>query len=447
MKSTVETLESTKVKLSVEVSYAELEPAIKEAYKVIGSQISIPGFRKGKVPAAIIDQRIGKEAVLDQALNDAIPNFYRDAVVENEISPMASPAIDVTQVPLDGKDLHFTAEVSVRPTLELPVLEEITITVPAAEVSEDDVTKRVDQLRDRFGSLVGVDRPAADGDYVVLDLSAKVGDPEVDSVSGISYQLGTKNLLDGLDEALLGLSADEETTFETKLAGGEHAGEEAQVTVKATAVKVRELPELDDDFAQLASEFDTVEELLADLRTQAESEADSGRAVTARDSLLNTLLTTVEIPVPTDIVEDEVERHLAGEGREEDEVHRVGVREEATTALRNQILLDQLASELDVQISQEELLEYLIGASRRFGMAPNEFIQAVEEQGAISQMVGEVARSKALAVALRRVKLVDESGAEVDLSKFIGSDEDEQAAAEALVDAVAEAAEETGDQD
>lgn len=441
VKSAVETVEPTKVKLTVEVTYDELKPSIEHAYQHIAEQVTVPGFRKGKVPPRIIDQRVGRPAVIEHAVNEGLSGFYAEAVRENKLRPLGQPEVEVTKVPglVPGEDqgeLHFTAEVEVRPEITVPALDGLAITVDDLEVTDEDVQGRLDALRERFGTLVGVDRPAAEGDFVVLDLVAAIDGEQVDSVSGVSYQIGAGNMLEGLDEALTGLSAGESTTFETALAGGEHAGETAQVTVSATTVKERQLPDADDDFAQLASEFDTLDELTADLREQAGRIKASNQAVQARDLLLEQLLAGTEIPVPSGVVEAEVHRHLEGEGRLEDDEHRAEVGEQATTALRNQILLDTLAEQLEIKISQQELLDYLVSASRQYGMDPNTFIQTVDQQGQIPAMVAEVARSKALAVALRQVAVTDGKGQAVDLSEFIGSDEED--AAEAAADAAAE---------
>ncbi|MCB7136348.1 trigger factor [Cellulosimicrobium marinum] len=441
MKSAVETLDPTKVKLTVEVEYDELKPSIDHAYKHIAEQVNIPGFRKGKVPPRIIDQRVGRAAVLEHAVNDGLSGFYRQAVTESGIRPLGQPEVDVTEVPIDAEGpLKFSAEVEVRPELDLPELSSLELTVDAAEVTDEDVTERLDALRERFGTLVGVDRPAAEGDFVVIDLKAVIDGEEVDSVSGVSYQIGSGNMLEGLDEALTGLSADETTTFSAPLAGGEHEGKAAEVTVTATTVKQRDLPEADDDFAQLASEFDTLDELTADLREQVAGAKTSNQAVAARDALLDALNAAVEVPVPAGVVEAEVHRHLESEGRLEDDEHRAEVTEEATTAVKNQILLDTLAEQLEVKVAQNELLEYLVQASRQYGMDPNQFIQSLDQGGQIPAMVGEVARSKSLAVALRQIEVKDSAGNVVDLSEFIGSDE-EDAAEEAPLDDSAETAE------
>ena len=449
MKSAVETLEPTKVKLTVEVTYDELRPSIAHAYEHIAEQVTVPGFRKGKVPPRIIDQRVGRPAVIEHAVNEGLGGFYAEAVRENKLRPMGQPEVEVTKVPglVAGEEegeLHFSAEVEVRPEITLPTLSEIALEVEGVEVTDEDVEGRLDALRERFGTLVGIDAPAAAGNFVVVDLVAKIGDEEVDSVSGVSYQIGSGNMLEGLDEALTGLSAGETTTFETELAGGEHAGEKALVTVTATTVKERQLPDADDDFAQLASEFDTLDELKEDLREQVARTKVSNQAVQARDLLVEKLVADTEIPVPSGVVEAEVHRHLESEGRLEDDEHRAEVTEQAQTALRNQILLDTLAEQLEVKVSQQELVEYLVQASRQYGMDPNTFIKTLDEGGQIPAMVAEVARSKSIAVALRQVTITDPSGAAVDLSDFIGSDE-EDAAQTALEDAATEAAE--GDED
>jgi trigger factor len=433
VKSAVETVEPTRVKLAVEVTYDELKPSLDAAYKTIAQQVTVPGFRKGKVPPRIIDQRVGRAAVIEQAVNDALPNLYREAVSQSGIRPLGQPSVEVTEIPDvkgTGGQLTFTAEVDVRPEIELPDLSEITVTVPSSEVSDDDVQARLSTLRERFGTLVGVDRPAADGDFVVLDLAATVEDEEVDSVSGVSYQIGSGNMLEGLDEALTGLSAGETRTFEAPLAGGEHAGEVARITVTPTAVKQRDLPEADDEFAQLASEFDTIDDLLEDLRSQAEVGKRGEQFATAREALLEALLERVEFPLPTGVIDAEVEHHLESEGRLEDDVHREEVRTEATETLRKQLMLDALGERLQVSVGQGELVEFLLHSAQQYNLDAQTFISQADQAGQIPAFVAELARSKAVAFALRDVAVVDEAGQPVDLTSVIGSAE--QDAEEAL---------------
>lgn len=448
MKSAVETVEPTRVKLAVEVSYEELKPNLDAAYKEIAQQVTIPGFRKGKVPPRIIDQRVGRAAVIEQAVNSGLPDFYRQAVTQAGISPLGQPSVEVTEVPDvtgAGGQLAFTAEVDVRPEIVLPELSTLTVTVESADVTDEDVQERLRGLQERFGSLVGVDRPAAHGDFVVLDLSATVGDEEVDTVSGISYEIGSGNMLEGLDDALVGLSAEEETSFEAPLAGGEHAGEIATISVRATAVKQRDLPAADDDFAQMASEFDTIDELLEDLRSQAATGKRADQAAQAREALLAALLERVDFPLPAAVVEAEVEHHLEGESRQDDDAHREEVRVEATEALRQQLLFDALAESLEVSVGQQELIEFLLRSAQQYNVDPQTFVQRADQAGQIPAFVAELARSKATALALRQVTVVDGAGASVDLSAVIGSDEEdaarEAAAREAAVEQAVAAAE------
>lgn len=449
MKSAVETVEPTRVKLAVEVPYEELQPSLDAAYKAIGQQVTVPGFRKGKVPPRIIDQRIGRAAVIEQAVNDALPTLYRQAVSETGIRPLGQPSVEVTEVPDvrgPGGQLTFTAEVDVRPEIELPDLTELTVTVSGAEVSDEDVEARLLSLRERFGTLVGVDRPAADGDFVTLDLSATIGDDEVDSVSGVSYQIGSGNMLEGLDEALVGLSPGETRTFDAPLAGGERAGEVARITVTPTAVKQRDLPAADDEFAQLASEFDTIDELQADLRSQAESGKQADLAGEARDALVAALLQRVDFPLPASVIEAEVEHHLEGENRQDDDTHREEVRAQTADSLRQQLLFDALAERLGVSVGQQELIEFLLRSAQQYNLDPQTFISQADQTGQIPMFVAEVARSKATLLALRQVQVVDSQGEPVDLTPIIGSAEEDAVRAAAAEAAMAAAeSEEAGE--
>jgi trigger factor len=419
VKSAVETLNPTRVKLTVEVPFEELKPSLDAAYKTIASQISVPGFRQGKVPARIIDQRVGRGAVLQEAVNDALPKFYGQAVEENKVRPLGQPELDVTEVPAeDGQELKFTIEVDVRPEITLPDYEGLAIEVDEVAASDEDVEERLTSLRQRFGTLTGVDREAQTGDFVSIDLTATIGEDEIDAVKGISYEIGTGNMLDGLDEALVGMKAEETKTFTAPLAGGDREGEDAEITVTVQSVKERVLPELDDDFAQLASEFDTLEELKADVTAQAERAKKFEQGVQARDKVLEHLLDNTEIPVPDALVEAEVHSHLENENRLEDEEHRAEVQESARKALRAQFLLDAIVEKEEVSVGQPELIEYLVMSASQYGMDPNEFAKAVDEAGQIPAMVAEVARRKALATVLEKAAVKDTAGNEVDLNEL-----------------------------
>jgi trigger factor len=443
VKTTVEKLSPTRTKLTISVTPEELKPSITHAYGHIAEQVNIPGFRKGKVPPAIIDQRVGKAAVLEHAVNEGLDGFYRQAIEENDVKALGRPQADITEWPNESDfsgDLLLTIEVDVRPEVALPKYDDVKITVDAAEVTDADVEQELDNLRSRFGTLVTVDRPAKTGDFAQIDLVAKIGDEEVDTANSISYEIGSGELIEGIDEALDTLTAGETTTFSAPLMGGDHEGEAAEITVTLTAVKERELPDADDDFAQIASEFDTIGELKDSLREQAARAKTFGQGTSARDQLVEKLLELVEIPVPPQLVEDEVHRHLEQENRLEDDVHRAEVTESSEKTFRTQILLDEVAQAENVKVSQDELTQYLIQGAAQYGMDPNEFVKILSENGQIPSMVGEVARNKALAIVLGKATVTDSNGNKVDLSEFTALPDDEEEG-ESVFDEVVETAE------
>ena len=434
MKTTVEKLSPTRVKLAIAVTPEELKPSITHAYGHIAEQMNVPGFRKGKVPPAIIDQRVGKGAVIEHAVNEGLDGFFRKALEENELRPLGRPQADIVEWPNEkdfSGDLLVNIEVDVRPEITLPAYEGLKLTVDAQEAGEADVQDELDRIRARFGTLVTVDRPAKTGDFAQLDLVAKINDAEVDRASGVSYEIGSGELLTGIDEALDSLTAGETTTFTSPLLGGEHEGEDAEVSVTVKAVKERELPEADDDFAQIASEFDTIAELRDSLRESVEQQGVFTQASAARDKLVETLLEQIDIPVPPQLIEDEVHNHLEGEGRLEDDEHRAEVTEASTKQFRTQVLLDSIAENANVQVSQDELSQYLIQSAAQYGMAPQEFVEALQSQNQLPVLVGEVARNKALAVALGKVTVVDSNGKAVDLTGFVATEDEAEDADEA----------------
>jgi len=437
VKTTVEKLSPTRVKLSISVTPEELKPSIDHAYEHIGSQVNIPGFRKGKVPPPLIDQRVGREEVLNHAVSDGLDTFFRQAVQDEKIRTLGRPEADIAEWPnlkdFSG-DLLVTVEVDVRPEFDLPDYDGLALTVEEAKVSADDIKTELDNLRSRFGTLVTVDRPAKKGDFAQLDLVAKIGDNEVDTANSISYEVGSGELIEGIDEALDGLSADETTVFESKLLGGDNEGETAEITVSLLAVKERELPEADDDFAQIASQFDTIKELKADLKEQLAKSKVFGQGVEARDKVVDELLKGVEIPVPAKLVEDEVHRHLENEKRLEDDEHRAEVTESSEKTFRTQILLDAVVEKEEIKVSQDELTQYLIQGAAQYGMEPGEFIQTLDKNGQIPSMVAEVARNKALAVVLSKAKVVDTKGKTVDLTEFTAGFDDSETADEDFFD-------------
>lgn len=424
MKTTIEKLSPTRVKLSIAVTPEDLKPSITHAYEHIAEQVAIPGFRKGKVPPPIIDQRVGRGEVLQHAVNESLDRFYRQAISEEKVRAVGRPQADIAQLPEIkdwSGDLVIEVEVDVRPEFDIPKYDQLKLEVDEAKVSADDVNQELETLRTRFGTLVTVDRPAQKGDFVTLDLNATIDGIEVDSASNLSYEVGSGELLEGMDDAVESLTAGESTSFESSLLGGDREGEVALISVTVEAVKVRELPALDDDFAQLASQFDTVKELKADIKEQAAKSKGFQQGAQARDLIVPALLEQVDFEVPQGIIDDEVHRHLEGEGRLEDDEHRAEVQEASLKAFRSQFLLDAIVEQEEIKVSQDELSMHLIRASQQYGMSPNDFVKTLDESGQIPAMVAEVARNKALAAVLAKAKVVDAKGKAVDVSEFVAA--------------------------
>ncbi|MBV9379220.1 MAG: trigger factor [Streptosporangiaceae bacterium] len=462
MKTAVEELSPTRVRLSVEVPFDELKPSLDKAYREVARQVRIPGFRPGRVPPPVIDRRVGRAAVLSQAVNDALPEFYSKAVQESDVLALGQPDVEITQLD-DGKEFTFTAEVEVRPKFELPDLATLTVTVDNAVVTPDEGEEYLNSLRERFASLRAAQRPAQSGDYTTIDLSASVdGKPVEDAqASGLSYEIGSGSLLDGLDDALIGMSAGESATFTSELAGGELAGREADVTVTVHSVKVKDLPELDDDFAQLASEFDTLGELRADTRRQLERMKRLQQAAQARDHALDALLASVDIPLPEGFVaheteharqnvDDQLERadstlaeYLAATGQTEEQFE-AGLEEQSRRSVKASLILDEIARQENLQVDQNELSYFIADQAQRMGVAPEQLARRLADAGQLGSAAAEVIRGKTLALITERVKVLDESGNEVDVKSILAPPEAEDTGAptaEAAEDAEPEDAE------
>ncbi|WP_121251997.1 trigger factor [Nocardioides ferulae] len=453
MKSAVETLSPTRAKLTVEVPFEELKPSLDAAYKQIAQQINVPGFRRGKVPPMVIDRQVGRGAVLDQAINDVLPKKYVEALQANDLQPLAQPEIEVTKFE-DNQTLEFTAEVEVRPEIELPDYDGLEAQVDDVTVTDEDVEEQVQSLRERFGTLVDVERAAAENDFVVLDLKAsKDGEVlEGAEVSGMSYQVGRGGMIDGLDEALTGMSAGEDKTFASQLVGGDLVGEEVQVEVTVSQVQEQQLPEVDDEFAQLASEFDTVEELTADVRERLGRGKRLEQAAEARDAVLEALLDKVEVPLPEHVVTDELnarrqnieqqlmmagitmEKFLEDEGQTIEEFE-ADLDRRVRDAVAAQFVLDEVAKKEEFGVSQQELSEHLVRRAQQSGQNPQEFANHMFEHNHIPELVQEVLRGKALARIVEAAVVKDASGNVVELKNLrpdgtIGEPEDEGAEAE-----------------
>ena len=459
MKTDVEELSPTRVKLTIEVPFEELKSSLDKAYREVARQVRVPGFRPGHVPPRVIDQRFGRGAVLEQAVNDAVPQFYGQALQDNDVLALGQPDLEITKLD-DGKELAFTAEVDVRPKFDIPDLGGMPVTVENAEVSPDDVEEYIGSLRERFASLKGVDRPVGEGDYVSIDLSASVdGEPVEDAqASGLSYEVGTGSLLDGLDEALAGMSAGDTKTFTAELAGGERAGQQADVTVTVHSVKVKELPELDDEFAQSASEFDTLGELRAGTRSQLERVKRMQQAAQARERALDALLAKIDVPLPESMVASEVE--MRGHSLDE-QLERAGATRDAyleasgltaeqlaadmdvaaKRSVKAGFVLDKLALQENLGVEQAELNNFVIEQAYRMGVQPDRLAKELADHGQIGSVVAEVLRAKALSLIAERATVTDEAGRPVDLQALAEEQAKQEAdEAEDALEAAAEAA-------
>jgi trigger factor len=452
VKSAVETLNPTRVRLTVEVPFEELKPSLDAAYRRIAAQVTVPGFRKGKVPPRIIDQRFGRAVVLEEAVNEALPQFYGQAVEQNSVKVLGQPEVDVTEFN-DGEELKFTAEVDVQPEVVLPEYEGLEVTVDDVALTDEEVEQQVQSLRDRFAVLASAQRPAQEGDFVTLDLVASKGGAEIDDAkaTGVSYEVGSGSMLDGLDDAVTGLSAGESTTFATKLLGGEHAGQDVEVAVTVSAVKEKQLPELDDDFAQTASEFDTLDELRADTRARTERMKKLELGSKARDKVLEAVLEKVDVPLPEGVVAAEIdhrkhslqhqleqagltrEAYLSAEGQSEEEFD-ADIEKRAREAIKAQFVLDAVAQKEQLSVAEGELSQHIMRRAMSVGLSPEQFAQEVVQSGQVGQLVSEVVRGKALALLVEAATIRDASGNEVDLSELLeaGAGETVEAAEEPL---------------
>ncbi|WP_433174533.1 trigger factor [Actinoallomurus sp. CA-150999] len=463
MKTDVEELSPTRVKLTVEVPFDELKPNLDKAYKELSQQVRLKGFRPGKVPARLIDQYVGRGAVLQEAVNDALPDLYGRAVQESEVFALGQPDVEITELE-DNAQFAFTAEVDIRPKFEVPDYDGLEITVDSVEVTDEEIDETISNLRERFATLTNADRPAQEGDFASIDLAAKIDGEDVEDArtSGYSYEVGSNSSIDGLDEQLTGMNAEESKTFTSALVGGERAGEEAEVTVTVQSVKIKELPELDDEFAQLASEFDTIDELREDVRKRLENQKRAQQLGQARDKALEALMDKIDIPLPDSVIEAEVERRneqldqqlqMYGLDREKyleqqeqsAEEYDEELAKDARDAVKGGFILDQLALQEELTVENEELTEYVVSNAMQMGVQPDVLARHLTENNQIPAVVSEVLRSKALNLVVEHVKAADENGNEVDLAalqrQLSGETEDEAEDAEATEAAADEAGE------
>ncbi|HJG44580.1 trigger factor [Corynebacterium phoceense] len=450
MKTTVDKLSDTRVKLTVNVPFSELDKEIAQAYAAIAQQVSIPGFRKGKAPRQLIDARIGRGPILEQVVNDMLPTRYEQAVVENDLKVIGQPEIDITKIE-DNDVVEFTAEVDVRPEIEVPDFSKIAVTVPALVADDAAVNEALENLAERFGELKDTKRKMKTGDYAIIDITAEIDGKKIEDASteGLSYRIGDDDLIKGLDTALRGMKTDEDNEFTAEINSGEHKGEEATIKVHVVQSKERKLPDLDDEFAQMASEFDTIEELREATKGQVEESKKSEQAAAIRDEVLKAAMEQVSFELPQSIVDEQVhaqlhqvlgqlahdEKALAqlleAQGTTREEFDKES-REQAEESVRTQLFLDAVADKEEPEVSQQELTDHILFTAQSYGMDPNQFIQQIQSNGQIGNLFADVRRGKALAASICRVDAKDEDGTKVDVEQYFGEvEEDEETAANA----------------
>lgn len=452
MKSSVEKLSDTRVKLTVNVPFEELTPEIDQAYAAIAQQVTLPGFRKGKAPRQLIDARYGRGPILEQVVNDMLPSRYQAACEENDLVVLGQPSVDITKIE-DNDFVEFVAEVDIRPEIEVPDFSELSVEVPAIEINDEAVEEEIDRLRSRFGELTDTDRKLADGDFAIIDIKATVDGEIVDEATteGLSYEIGQGDLIDGIDDALLGLKSGEDAEFTTTIVAGEHKDKEATVAVHVQQTKERKLPEFDDEFAQMASEFDTADELRESITSQVEDAKKGEQAAAIRDEVLKAALAKTDFALPESIVDEQVHNQLhslLGQmAHDEDALNEVlksqgttreefdkQVHDDAENAVRTQLFLDTLAEQEEPEVSQQELTDHILFTAQSYGMDPSQFVSQLQQSGQIANLFADVRRGKALAAAICRVTVKDDQGNDVDVTQYFGEEDNASDDAEAESD-------------
>jgi trigger factor len=450
LSSVLERLSSTRVKLTISVPAADLKPALDKAYRQIAAQMTVPGFRKGHVPAAVIDQRVGRRVVLNEALDDVLPPAYTAAVKENGLVPLAQPTVDIVTLEA-GQDVEFTAEVDVRPDFDLPPADQLAVTVKDLLVEDSAVEERIELMRERFAETKDVDRAAQAGDQITLDLvGSQNGETLPDATAdGVTYVIGSGGMLDGLDEAVTGLKAGESKKFTSTLVGGDHEGETADVAVTVVKVAERTLPEVDDDFAQIVSSFDTADEMRADLKAAVERMAQYAQAEEAREKIVDAALAAVSFELPEAVLKREVEArtdsinqtlqranlplktYLDRQGdKQTPEEFWQGLEDVAVRELKTRILLDKVADEIKAAATESDLTQYVLRRAQENGTNVQDEVEHMRQHGHMMEWLSDIRRSKALTWLLNQARVVDESGRLVDLAVVFGKPEEPAGEAE-----------------
>jgi trigger factor len=416
VKTSVETLDPVKVKLTVEVEPKRVKQAFDKATRELAKQVTIPGFRPGKAPRRLLEQRFGQGAIAQTAMEASLSDYYMEAVQAEDVTPVGQPEVDVeTFTEADG--CTFTATVEVRPDFELPDHTGVSVRFPEWDVDDAQIDEQLEQMRERFAEVEVVDRPAGAGDLVTIDLAVEVDGEELESakVEDALYEVGSAGVTPKLDEEIVGKVAGDEFTYEDPLPEEypEHGGADATFRITVKDVREKELPELDDDFATTASEFDTIQELRADLRGALLRRSIQQAQHDLRGTILEAYLDTVEVPLPPSMIDADAEQkvhqlqHQAEQfGATLDQLlemqetsleeFEANAREQAEGTVKAQLVLDQLAVDLDAPVESADIDREIVRHAQTNEMPPQEVARIIQQQGSLPALIGDILRRKAI---------------------------------------------------
>lgn len=416
MKTSIETIDPVQVKLTVEVEPKRVKQAFDRAARELAKQVDIPGFRKGKVPRRLLEQRFGAGVIAQTAMEDALSSYYAEAVQAEDLQPIAQPEVDVETFD-ETEGCVFTATVEVRPDFDPPDHTGIGVSFPEWDVDDDEVDQQLASMRERFAEVDEVERPAKVGDLVTLDLEVEVDGAKLEdaTVDDALYEVGSEGVTPQLDEEVVGKEAGDTFTYEDVLPEEypEHGGEQATFHVSVKDVREKTLPALDDDFATSASEFDTIAELRADLQRSLTRRKVEQAQHELRGRILEAYLARVDVPLPPAMVEQEaanrlhevehqaerfgmsVEDLLAAQGLSAEE-HAEQARTQATGSVKAQLVLDTLATKIEPDLAPADIDREIVRHAQANGVAPDEIARIIQEQGSLPALIGDIVRRKTI---------------------------------------------------
>ena len=446
MKTLVEPLEGNKVRLSIEVDESEFEPALDAAFKRIAREVRLPGFRPGKAPRKLLEARLGVGVAREEAIREAVPGYYTDAVVEHDVDVIAQPEIDITGGQEEGP-VTFDAVVEVRPVVEVAGYGSLRVELPSPVVTEADIDEQVERMRAQYADLVTVDRPAADGDIVKIDIDgSRDGEPiEGLSASGYAFEVGLGTLVPELDENLRGASAGDHLEF----SGDDHHHDDDELdeeghaphgpidfVVDVEEVQEKVLPDLTDEWAKEASEFDTIDELRDDLRARMTRSRAAQAESNLRERTAEALAALVDVELPEPMISNEMqqriqdlalrlqaqglnlEQYLAMTGQPQEQFVE-SLREMANEAVQVDLALRAVALAEGIEATEDELDEEFAGVAERIGESPERVRSEFERNGQVSDVRSDLRKRKALDWLVEQVEIVDPDGNPIDRADLL----------------------------